>query len=73
MNRKIVALPHPDEPRKRRPKPEEGDAEARLMRFFRASFSELAGAKLTFKRRMELRDDAHREVNAYFDAKVGKR
>jgi len=67
----LAPVPHPDEPRKRRPKLETRAAEARLFRFFRESFREIAEGT-TWRRRQQLREDAKREVNAYFDAKVGK-
>ena len=71
MKPAIAAVPAPQ--KKRRERIETRAAEARLFRFFRAVFRELDGGQTTWKDRQQLREDARREVNRYFDAKVAGR
>lgn len=65
----IAAVPQPTKPKRERI--ESRKAEARLFKFLRAVFREVGST--TWRGRQQLREDAHREVNLYFDAKVGKR
>lgn len=70
MKHAIAAVPQPvAEPKPKRERPEQREAEARLLKFMRGLFRTFSGEP-TWMQRAELRRDAHRAVDRYFDAKV---
>lgn len=66
MTRPNIA-PVPEPPKQKR----ELTAEAKFRLAFREIVNKLTTA--TFRERAQLREDAHRIVNAYFDARIGRR